>query len=136
MSLNCHKVNIDFSIAGCWRHWMRVYEIAPVSICAKSFMKVSSARPCLISAVSLIIFLQFLQSMRKFTSLLVGAVPVFHEFFAKLWFLLIVSVVVWVLSGRLFSGKGVVEMLGIIERERKLGSIIVKFAHFFLDKYY
>ena len=114
---------------------MRMYEITPISICTKSFMKVSSTGSGLIPAVSLIIFLQFFQPMCKFTSLIIGTVPVLHVFLAKLRFLFIVCVVS-MLTGRLFSGKRVVEMLGIIERERKLGSIIKELAHLFLDKYY
>ena len=79
----------------------------------------------------MLVFLEFMQPVREFALLFVGAVAVFDELFAKLRFLLVSGIVGIHLARGLLSGERVAGILGDLEVSMGENRLAVHFSHHF-----
>jgi hypothetical protein len=90
-------------------------EVATVTVGAEAFLQKTAASFCFIFRVSLLVFLQLMQSVREFTLLLIGTVTVLYKLLAQLRLLLVTRLGRSVLTRRLLSGERVTALLGQLD---------------------
>jgi len=107
----------------------RVNEVASITIAAKSFIQVGSTLFCFIFAIDLLVSLQLVQSMSKFTTTLIWAITIFHEFLAKLAFFFMWGIGIDCRSRWTFSREWVAEFFGNLKKWSVDNPLYLTLAH-------
>lgn len=106
-----------------------VNKVAPITVGTVAILQKTAACFCFILGVSLLVFLEFMESVGKLTLLFVRTVAVFYKLFAELGFLFMSRIVRIHLAGRFLSGNRVASVFGELQSSMRYGRLAIHFSH-------
>lgn len=104
-------------------------KVAPITVGTVAILQKTAACFCFILGVSLLVFLEFVESVGKFALLFVGTVAIFDKLFAELGFLFMSRIVRIHLAWRFLSGNRVARVFGELQMSVRNGRLAIHFSH-------